>query len=154
MTMRLLTAVLLCLTAGLVHAQEYPARNVRLIAPAAPGGNPDVLGRMLAVRLSEVFGRPFVVENVPGAGGVVAAELLAHAAPDGQVLLMGDSGNLAINPVLQRKLAYSPLRDFAFITALAALPTGVRIVQQLFGRAVIVVETRVDPVRASTSLRI
>jgi tripartite-type tricarboxylate transporter receptor subunit TctC len=123
MTMRLLTAVLLCLTAGLVHAQEYPARNVRLIAPAAPGGNPDVLGRMLAVRLSEVFGRPFVVENVPGAGGVVAAELLAHAAPDGQVLLMGDSGNLAINPVLQRKLAYSPLRDFAFITALAALPT-------------------------------
>ena len=121
--MRLVAAALLCLAAGLVHAQEYPARNVRLIAPAAPGGNPDVLGRMLAVRLSEVFGRPFVVENVPGAGGVVAAELLAHAAPDGHVLLMGDSGNLAINPVLQPKLAYSPLRDFAFITALAALPT-------------------------------
>jgi tripartite-type tricarboxylate transporter receptor subunit TctC len=123
MTMRLVAAALLCLAAGLVHAQEYPVRNVRLIAPAAPGGNPDVLGRMLAVRLSEVFGRPFIVENVPGAGGVVAAELLAHAAPDGYVLLMGDSGNLAINPVLQPKLGYSPLRDFAFITALAALPT-------------------------------
>ena len=116
-------ALLLCLAAGLAQAQEYPVKSVRIIAPAAPGGNPDVLGRMLAVRLAEIFGRPFVVENVPGAGGVVAAEMLAHAAPDGHVLLMGDSGNLAINPVLQPKLNYSPLRDFAFITALAALPT-------------------------------
>src|SRR5437868_10059217 len=118
-----LIVVLLCLAAGLAQAQEYPVRTVRIIAPAAPGGNPDVLGRMLAARLPDVFGRPFVVENVPGAGGVVAAELLAHAAPDGHVLLMGDSGNLAINPALQPKLGYSPLRDFAFITALAALPT-------------------------------
>ena len=116
-------AALLFLIASLVQAQDYPVKNVRIIAPAAPGGNPDVLGRMLAVRLAEIFGRPFVVENVPGAGGVVAAELLAHAAPDGHVLLLGDSGNLAINPALQPKLGYSPLRDFAFITALAALPT-------------------------------
>lgn len=116
-------AALLCLVAGLVQAQDYPVKTVRIIAPAAPGGNPDVLGRMLAVRLAEVFGRPFVVENLPGAGGVVAAELLAHAAPDGHVLLLGDSGNLAINPALQPRLGYSPLRDFAFITALAALPT-------------------------------
>src|SRR4051812_35726765 len=117
------TALLLCLVASLTQAQEYPVKTVRIIAPAAPGGNPDVLGRMLAARLPDVFGRPFVVENVPGAGGVVAAEMLAHAAPDGHVLLMGDSGNLAINPALQPKLGYSPLRDFAFITALAALPT-------------------------------
>ena len=116
-------AVLLSVFACLAQAQEYPAKAVRVIAPAAPGGNPDVLGRMLAARLAEMFGKPFVVENVPGAGGVVAAELLAHAAPDGHVLLMGDSGNLAINPVLQPRLNYSPLRDFAFITALAALPT-------------------------------
>jgi len=116
-------AVLLSVFACLAQAQDYPAKAVRVIAPAAPGGNPDVLGRMLAARLAEMFGKPFVVENVPGAGGVVAAELLAHAAPDGHVLLMGDSGNLAINPVLQPRLNYSPLRDFAFITALAALPT-------------------------------
>ena len=116
-------ALLLSLVVGLAQAQEYPVKTVRIIAPAAPGGNPDVLGRMLAVRLVEIFGRPFVVENVPGAGGVVAAELLAHSAPDGHVLLMGDSGNLAINPALQPKLGYAPLRDFAFITALAALPT-------------------------------
>ena len=116
-------AALLCLCACLAQAQEYPVKTVRIVAPAAPGGNPDVLGRMLAVRLADIFGKPFVVENVPGAGGVVAAELLAHAAPDGHVLLLGDSGNLAINPALQPKLGYSPLRDFAFITALAALPT-------------------------------
>ena len=108
---------------GTLAQDTYPAKTVRVIAPAAPGGNPDVLGRMLGARLADMFGKPFVVENVPGAGGVVAAELLAHAAPDGHVLLLGDSGNLAINPVLQPKLNYSPLRDFAFITALAALPT-------------------------------
>jgi len=117
------TALLICLVVGIAQAQEYPVKTVRIIAPAAPGGNPDVLGRMLAARLPDFFGRPFVVENVPGAGGVVAAEMLAHAPPDGHVLLMGDSGNLAINPALQPKLGYSPLRDFAFITALAALPT-------------------------------
>src|SRR3954465_12672615 len=116
-------AVLLCIAASLAQAQEYPVKTTTIIAPAAPGGNPDVLGRMLAVRLAEIFGRPFVVENVPGAGGVVAAEMLAHAPADGHMLLMGDSGNLAINPALQPKLGYSPLRDFAFVTALAALPT-------------------------------
>jgi len=117
----LLALLSACLTASAQDA--YPTKTVRIIAPAAPGGNPDVLGRMLAAKLSDIFGKPFVVENVPGAGGVVAAELLARAAPDGHMLLMGDSGNLAINPALQPKLGYSPLRDFAFVTALAALPT-------------------------------
>jgi tripartite-type tricarboxylate transporter receptor subunit TctC len=120
--MRLL-AMLLCLMAGLGHAQEYPAKSVRLIAAAAPGGNPDVLARMLAARLSDSFGKPFVVENLPGAGGIVAAEQVARANPDGHVLMLGDSGALAINPALNSKLTYSPLRDFTLITALAAVPT-------------------------------
>jgi len=96
---------------------------VRLIAAAAPGGNPDVLARMLAARLSDTFGKPFVVENMPGAGGVVAAEILARATPDGHVLMLGDSGALAINPALNSKLTYAPLKDFTLITALAAVPT-------------------------------
>jgi len=105
-------------------AQEaYPSKSVRLMAAAAPGGNPDVLGRMLAAKLSEAFGRPFIVENVPGAGGVVAAEILARAPADGHVLMLGDSGALAINVALNPKLSYHPLKDFTLITALAAVPT-------------------------------
>src|SRR5436189_5088905 len=93
------------------------------MAAAAPGGNPDVLGRMLAAKLSDALGKPFVVENVPGAGGVVAAEILARSTPDGHVLMLGDSGALAINPALNSKLTYNPLKDFTLITALAAVPT-------------------------------
>ena len=114
---------LFILLLGAAQAQEYPTKSVRLIAAAAPGGNPDVLARMMAARLSDVFGRAFIVENIPGAGGVVAAEQVARAAPDGHVLMLGDSGALAINPALNSKLTYNPLRDFTLITALAAVPT-------------------------------
>jgi tripartite-type tricarboxylate transporter receptor subunit TctC len=106
------------------HAQEaYPAKGVRLVAAAAPGGNPDVLARLLAAKLAEAFGRPFVVENLPGAGGVVAAEQVARAPADGYTLMLGDSGALAINVALNPKLTYHPLRDFTLITALANVPT-------------------------------
>src|SRR5882672_6539790 len=121
--MRTLLALLLVFAASASAQDAWPSKNVRLIAAAAPGGNPDVLARMLAARLSDSFGKPFVVENVPGAGGVVAAEQVARANPDGHVLMLGDSGALAINPALNSRLTYSPLRDFTLITALAAVPT-------------------------------
>ena len=108
---------------GNAAAQDYPSKNVRLIAAAAQGGNPDVLARMLAVKLGDAFGKPFVVENVPGAGGVVAAEQVARAAPDGHTLMLGDSGAMAINVALNPKLSYHPTRDYTLITALAAVPT-------------------------------
>ena len=115
---------LVLLFAGQTFAQEpYPSKSVRLIAAAAPGGNPDVLARMLAAKLADAFGRPFVVENVPGAGGVVAAEMVARAPADGHVLMLGDSGAMAINIALNPKVSYHPLKDFALITALAAVPT-------------------------------
>ncbi|HEY3074064.1 MAG TPA: tripartite tricarboxylate transporter substrate binding protein [Burkholderiales bacterium] len=120
--MKALLALLVLLSLP-VGAQEYPSKPVRLIAAAAPGGNPDVLGRMLAAKLSDALGRPFIVENVPGAGGVVAAEILARAPNDGHVLMLGDSGALAINVALNPKLGYHPLKDFTLITALAAVPT-------------------------------
>jgi len=119
MRLLLLFAVLI----GNAAAQDYPTKNVRLIAAAAPGGNPDVLARMLAVKLGDAFGKPFVVENVPGAGGVVAAEQVARAAADGHTLMLGDSGAMAINVALNPKLSYNPLKDFTLITALAAVPT-------------------------------
>ena len=115
--------VLMVLLCGAAQAQDYPTKSVRLIAAAAPGGNPDILARMLAAKLSDAFGRPFVVENIPGAGGVVAAEQVARAAPDGHTLMLGDSGAMAINVALNPKLSYQPLKDFTLITALAAVPT-------------------------------
>ena len=102
---------------------EYPNRPVRLIAAAAPGGNPDVLARLLSQKLSGAFGKAFVVENVPGAGGVVAAKMVAATPPDGHVLMLGDSGAMAINVVLNPDLGYDPLRDFTPITALVTVPT-------------------------------
>jgi tripartite-type tricarboxylate transporter receptor subunit TctC len=122
--MRLWVTLLLAAALGAAQAQDtYPAKSVRLIAAAAPGGNPDVLARLMAAKLAETFGKPFIVENIPGAGGVVAAELVARAPADGHVLMLGDSGALAINPALNPKLTYNPLRDFTLITALAAVPT-------------------------------
>jgi tripartite-type tricarboxylate transporter receptor subunit TctC len=102
---------------------HYPSHTVRLIAPAGPGGNPDVIGRLLADRFTNAMGAPFVVENVPGAGGIVAANLVAKAPPDGYLLMLGDSGSLAINPAINANLSYNPINDFTPITALATLPT-------------------------------
>src|SRR4029079_7686744 len=120
--MRALFAVMILLC-GSAQAQDYPTKSVRLIAAAAPGGNPDILERMLAAKMSDAFGRTLVVENIPGAGGVVAAEQVARAAPDGHTLMLGDSGAMAINVALNPKLTYQPLKDFTLITALAAVPT-------------------------------
>ena len=114
-------ALLLTLLSPAAVAQDvaWPTQTVRLIAPSGPGGNPDVMARLLADKLTGKFGQPFIVENVPGAGGIVAAKMVARARPDGHVLMFGDSGSLAINP----NLGYDPVKDFAPVTALVALPT-------------------------------
>jgi tripartite-type tricarboxylate transporter receptor subunit TctC len=118
-------ALLLALLSPAAMAQDdpWPSQTVRLIAPSGPGGNPDVMARLLADKLSGRFGQAFIVENMPGAGGIVAAKLVAKARPDGHVLMFGDSGNMAINPLINPNLGYDPIRDFAPVTALVALPT-------------------------------
>ena len=120
-----LSLVVLSLLSPAVQAQDtsYPSTVVRLVAAAAPGGNPDVLARLLAHKLSEKLGKSFIVENMPGAGGVIAANRVMQAAPDGHVLMLGDSGALAINVALNPDLGYNPLKDFTPITALAKVPT-------------------------------
>src|SRR5207342_745000 len=113
--------------AATVNAQEYPNRPVHVLAAAAPGGNPDVLARLLSQRLSEVLGQPFVVENVPGAGGILAAKRIADATPDGYLLMLNDSGALAININMSPDATYK-LNDFTPITALATVPTALVII--------------------------
>ena len=122
-TVALLAFALILAPVGASAQADFPNRPVRMIAAAAPGGNPDVMARLLSHKLSGAFGKPFVVENVPGAGGVVAAKMVAAAPPDGHVLMLGDSGALAINVVLNPDLGYRPLEDFTPITALVTLPT-------------------------------
>jgi len=109
--------------AATVNAQEYPNRPVHVLAAAAPGGNPDVLARLLSQRLADVLGQPFVVENVPGAGGILAAKRIAEASPDGYLLMLNDSGALAININMSPDANYQ-LKDFTPITALATVPTA------------------------------
>src|SRR5262252_7977280 len=113
--------------AATVNAQEYPNRPVHVLAAAAPGGNPDVLARLLSQRLADVLGQPFVVENVPGAGGILAAKRIAEASPDGYLLMLNDSGALAININMSPDANYQ-LKDFAPITALATVPTALVII--------------------------
>lgn len=103
-------------------AQEYPTKPVRLIVPYAPGGSPDVFARVMATRLSEALGQPFVVENRAGAGGIAAAEYVAKSDPDGYTLLVPDVAQLAVNPALFAKLPYDPVKDFAPISLIGSIP--------------------------------
>jgi tripartite-type tricarboxylate transporter receptor subunit TctC len=93
-------------------AAEYPVRPVMLVVAFTPGGPSDVLARILGRKLHELLGQPFVIENRPGAGGNIAAEAVANAAPDGYTLLMGNNSILATNASLYRKINYDPERDF------------------------------------------
>jgi tripartite-type tricarboxylate transporter receptor subunit TctC len=101
---------------------NYPTHPVRLIAASAAGGNPDVLARLLSARLGETFNNAFVVEDVPGVGGVIAAKQTAAAQPDGYTLGLNDSGSLGISIAVNPDTGYT-LKDFAPITVLARLPT-------------------------------
>ena len=116
-------AIVLSLLASAAAAEDdYPNHPVRVIAASAPGGNPDVLARILSARLGEIFNNAFVVEDVPGVGGVIAAKQTAAARPDGYTLGLNDSGSLGISIAMNPDANYT-LKDFTPITALARLPT-------------------------------
>jgi tripartite-type tricarboxylate transporter receptor subunit TctC len=105
----------------IAQAQGYPTRLVRVIVPAAAGGPSDVIGRLIAQKLSEAWGKQFVVENVPAGAGNVGAGLAAKAPPDGYTMLFPSSG-VVVNPSLYAKLPYDTVRDFAPVTLAAASP--------------------------------
>ena len=96
--------------------QSYPTRPIRMIVPFTPGGSTDLYARTLSPRLGDGVGQQVVVDNRPGAGGALGAELAAKAPPDGYTLWIGQTANLAIGPALRKKNPYDPVRDFAPIT--------------------------------------
>lgn len=102
-----------------LHAQSYPAKPIRYIIPFPPGGGQDLVGRALAPRLTEALGQQVLIDNRPGGGTILGAELAARSAPDGYTIFMGSNTSLTINPNLHAKLPYDALRDFAPITRIA-----------------------------------
>jgi tripartite-type tricarboxylate transporter receptor subunit TctC len=121
MRLRLLAALLACLCAASAGAQSYPVRAVRVVVGFPPGGGTDIMARVLAPRLSEYLGQPFVVENRPGATTNIASDMVAKSAPDGHTLLFTTSA-LAINMSLYKNLTFDALRDFSPISVFAESP--------------------------------
>lgn len=111
---------------GVASAQDpaatYPSKPIRLIVPFTPGTSIDILTRVVAQRLTETWGQQAIVENRPGAGGIIGTEIGAKATPDGYTLTMAASGAFAVNPGLYSKLPYEPTRDFAPIAVLGLVP--------------------------------
>ena len=125
--MRALLAAALLASAALVsgpaaHAQAWPAKPVRLVVPYPAGGPVDVSARLLAPRLQQSLGQPFIVENKPGAGGNIAADFVAKSPPDGYTLVMGAIATHAINPALYRNIPYDALRDFRHVALVVQVP--------------------------------
>lgn len=115
-------AVPATLLPGPGHAQGYPNRPVTFVSPYAPGGTTDILARILAPRLQQALGQPFLVEYRPGAGGNVGTDMVAKAPGDGYTILMGASGPLSINVTLFKALPYDPTTDLVPVVHVASVP--------------------------------
>ncbi|HVQ62609.1 MAG TPA: tripartite tricarboxylate transporter substrate binding protein [Burkholderiales bacterium] len=115
----LLAALASTALSAAAHAQDYPAKPVRIVVPYSAGGNADILGRTLAQKLSDALKQPFVVENRAGANGGIGTDFVAKSAPDGYTLLVTASGPVTVNPILYAKVPYDPVKDFAPISECA-----------------------------------
>jgi tripartite-type tricarboxylate transporter receptor subunit TctC len=126
-------ALALCAAlAGATGAQAaYPDRPVKVIVPFAAGGGADIVARLVFKGVSEQLGQPFIIDNRGGAGGIIGADAVAKAEPDGYTLLLGQSGPNAINPSVYSKLPYDARKDFAAITQLTSYPYVVAVKKQL-----------------------
>ena len=134
-------SILLALFVALASAsalgqQTYPARPVRIVAPFAPGGLADVLSRAVGERLQKQLGQPFVVENRPGAGGNIGADLVARAEPDGYTLLMSSAGILTINQFLYTAMPFDPAAALLPVSVVADMPMLLVVRRELAARDV------------------
>lgn len=119
---RPLLAALLLVSSFAVWSQSYPSKTIRILVGFTPGGGVDIAARTISGELQKALGQPVVIENRPGAGGSLAADLVAKAPADGYTLLMGNTGSVTINPSILPKIGYDPLRDFTPIVMISSSP--------------------------------
>jgi len=119
--MRIALALALCLALD-AAAQTYPAKPVRFIVPFPPGGSADILARAIGQKAGDGLGQQLVVENRPGAGTAIGTEALAKSAPDGYAIMIGTVSSHAINPALNPKLPFDPVKDFTPVSLVASIP--------------------------------
>jgi tripartite-type tricarboxylate transporter receptor subunit TctC len=110
------------LAAGWSHAQQYPAKTVRILVGFAPGGSTDLTARLFSQELNKLWGTQVVVDNRPGASGVIAAELAAKAPPDGYTWLVSPQTSTVVAPLILKKVPYDPVRDFAPVAVIGSTP--------------------------------
>jgi tripartite-type tricarboxylate transporter receptor subunit TctC len=128
--------LLVCVAALPAAAQDYPSKPIHIIVGYAAGGGNDIIVRVMAPEMTKGLGQPIIVENKPGAQGIIASEVVAKAAPDGYTILMGPSGPMTINPATYSKLPYDPVRDFAPISQICQFPLLVTVDAKLPIRSV------------------
>jgi tripartite-type tricarboxylate transporter receptor subunit TctC len=119
---RVALALVCVFVVPLAAAQSWPARPVKILVPFAPGGTADTLGRLAAQKLAEAFKQSFVIENRPGAGGTIASDIVAKAAPDGYTLVVSGVASHVIAPALPRGVPYDPVNDFTHIALFGGPP--------------------------------
>jgi len=117
--------LLLFAAATVAQAQSYPSKPVKIIVPFTPGSATDILARLVGEQLGRSLGQPFVIENKPGAGGIVGTQAAKDAAPDGYTLIAAGSGPFGINPGVYKSLPYDPVRDFEPIGNIALTPQAI-----------------------------
>src|SRR5437764_13003574 len=123
LSLSVVAAFILALTsAPIVQAQDYPIRTVTIIVPFAVGGTINSVARVVAPKLGQRLGKPFVIENRPGDGTVSAATALAKATPDGHTLMLATSSTLATNVTMYRKLPYDPANDIVSVALICSIP--------------------------------
>ena len=125
-------ALLVALVGGLImaapaHGQDWPTRAVKVIVPFGAGSTPDAVARLVADKLQQKLGHPFVIENKPGASGNTGTDAIAKAEPDGYTIGLSIGGPLAVNTLLFAKLPYDPAKDLALITMLTTQPSALAV---------------------------
>ncbi len=118
---KLATAAAIAFGTGVAPAQDYPARPIRIIVPLTPGSGADIAGRIVAKHMSDAFGQPILVENRPGAGGIIGTQAMLNAAADGYTLMV-QSASHAANPAIYKTLPYDPLKDIVDVAMLGLTP--------------------------------